>query len=111
VPRLSLWKDGAHTYDYKYMDRNISEMFTVGGTGILVHKYLGTNEQNLTKTTNAAQAAAGTTLNFASTSDIDLGMFVTATGILAGTKVSAKTANTVTLSANTTKCNSVRCHN
>ena len=102
MPRLSLWKDGAHTYDYKYMDRNISEMFTVGGTGILVHKYLGTNEQNLTKTTNAAQAAAGTTLNFASTSDIDLGMFVTATGILAGTKVSAKTANTVTLSTNTT---------
>jgi adenylate kinase len=39
------------------MDRNISEMFTVGGTGILIHKYLGTNEQNLTKTTNAAQAA------------------------------------------------------
>ena len=101
MPRLSLWKDGAHTYDYKYMDRNISEMFTVGGTGILVHKYLGTNEQNLTKTTNAAQAAVGTTLNFASTSDIDLGMFVTATGVATGTTVLAKTANTVTLSAST----------
>jgi hypothetical protein len=102
VPRLSLWKDGAHTYDYKYMDRNISEMFTVGGTGILVHKYLGTNEQNLTKTTNAAQAVAGTTLNFSSTSDIDLGMFVTAIGVATGTTVAAKTANTVTLSASTT---------
>ena len=102
MPRLSLWKDGAHTYDYKYMDRNISEMFTVGGTGILVHKYLGTNEQNLTKTTNAAQVAVGTTLNFASTADIDLGMFVTATGVTTGTTVSAKTANTVTLSASTT---------
>lgn len=84
------------------MDRNISEMFTIGGTGILVHKYLGTNEQNLTKTTNAAQAATGTTLNFASTSDIDLGMFVTASGVTTGTKVVAKTATTVTLSANTT---------
>lgn len=102
MPRLSLWKDGAHTNDYKYMDRNISEMFTVGGTGIFVHKYLGTNEQNLTKTTNAAQAAVGTTLNFASTSDIDLGMFVTATGVATGTTVAAKTANTVTLSATTT---------
>ncbi len=102
MPRLSLWKDGAHTYDYKYMDRNISEMFTVGGTGILVHKYLGTNEQNLTKTTNAAQAVAGTTLNFSSTSDIDLGMFVTAIGVATGTTVAAKTANTVTLSASTT---------
>ena len=102
MPRLSLWKDGAHTNDYKYMDRNISEMFTVGGTGILVHKYLGTNEQNLTKTTSAAQVAAGTTLTFTSTSDIDLGMFVTAIGVATGTTVAAKTANTVTLSATTT---------
>ena len=84
------------------MDRNISEMFTVGGTGILVHKYLGTNEQNLTKTTSAAQVAAGTTLTFTSTSDIDLGMFVTAIGVATGTTVAAKTANTVTLSATTT---------
>jgi len=102
VPRLSLWKDGAHTNDYKYLDRNISEMFTVGGTGILVHKYLGTNEQNTTKTTNASQATAGTTLAFASTSDIDLGMFVTANAVTTGTTVTAKTANTITLSANTT---------
>jgi hypothetical protein len=102
VPRLSLWKDGAHTNDYKYMDRNISEMFTVGGTGILIHKYLGTNEQNLTKTTNSAQAVAGTTLSFSSTTDIDLGMFVTANAVTTGTTVVAKTANTVTLSGNTT---------
>ena len=102
MPRLSLWKDGAHTNDYKYMDRNISEMFTVGGTGILVHKYLGTTEQNLSKTTSSAQVGSGNTLSFSSTADIDLGMFVTATGVTTGTKVSAKTATTVTLSANTT---------
>ena len=102
MPRLSLWKDGAHSNDYKYFDRKISELFTVGGTGIFVHKYLGTNEQNLTKTTNAAQPSTGNTLNFASTGDIDLGMFVTATGVNTGTKVVAKTANTVTLSASTT---------
>jgi len=102
VPRLSVWKDGAHSNDYKYFDRKISELFTVGGTGIFVHKYLGTNEQNLTKTTNAAQPSVGTTLTFASTSDVDLGMFVTAAGVTTGTTVAAKTANTVTLSANTT---------
>ena len=38
MPRLSLWKDGAHTNDYRFFDRRIKEMFTIGGTGINVHK-------------------------------------------------------------------------
>jgi len=41
MPRLSLWKDGAHTNDYRFFDKRIREMFTVGGTGINVYKYLG----------------------------------------------------------------------
>ena len=45
VARLSLWKDGKHSNDYKFMDRRISEMFTIGGTGVLLHKYLGTKTQ------------------------------------------------------------------
>ena len=45
MPRLSLWKDGAHTNDFKFFDKNIKEMFTVGGTGIHVHKYLGILDQ------------------------------------------------------------------
>lgn len=45
MARLSLWKDGRHSNDYKFMDRRISEMFTLGGTGILVNKYLGPIEQ------------------------------------------------------------------
>lgn len=40
MPRLSLWRE-KHGSDYKFIDRRISEMFTIGGTGILVHKYLG----------------------------------------------------------------------
>jgi hypothetical protein len=44
MARLSLWKDSRHSNDYKFIDRRISEMFTIGGTGILVHKYLGTHE-------------------------------------------------------------------
>lgn len=45
MPRLSLWKDGQHSNDYKFTDRRISEMFTVGGTGMFVHKYIGTKDQ------------------------------------------------------------------
>jgi hypothetical protein len=41
MARLSLWRDGKHTADYRFLDRRISEMFTIGGTGILLHKYLG----------------------------------------------------------------------
>ena len=45
MPRLSMWKEGTHTSDFKFFDRNIKEMFTVGGTGISVHKYLGILDQ------------------------------------------------------------------
>lgn len=45
MPRLSLWKNGKHTNDYRFFDRRVSEMFTIGGTGVLVHKYLGPIDQ------------------------------------------------------------------
>ncbi len=101
MPRLSLWKEGRHTNDFKFMDRRMSEMFTVGGTGILVHKYLGTHEQNITKITSSSQASVASVLSISNTANIALGMFVSANAITTGTKVVAKTANTVTLSANT----------
>jgi len=41
MARLSLWQNGKHTNDYKFIDRRIAEMYTIGGTGVLVHKYLG----------------------------------------------------------------------
>jgi hypothetical protein len=41
MPRISLWKEGKHTNDYEFHDRLINEQFTVGGTSIHVHKYLG----------------------------------------------------------------------
>lgn len=40
MPRLSLWRENKGN-DYQFLDRRISEMFTVGGTGIHLHKYLG----------------------------------------------------------------------
>ena len=40
MPRLSLYRPN-RTKDYQFFDRTISEMFTVGGLDIFVHKYLG----------------------------------------------------------------------
>jgi hypothetical protein len=40
MPRLSLYKPEKGN-DYKFIDKQVLEMFTVGGTDIHVHKYLG----------------------------------------------------------------------
>lgn len=40
MPRLSLYKPEKGA-DYKFLDKQILEMFTVGGTDLFVHKYIG----------------------------------------------------------------------
>ncbi len=40
MPRLSLYRPEKGN-DYKFLDRTISEMFTVGGVELYIHKYLG----------------------------------------------------------------------
>ena len=40
MPRLSLYKPEKGK-DYEFIDKRIYEMFTVGGTDVFVHKYLG----------------------------------------------------------------------
>lgn len=40
MPRLSLYQPN-RTNDYRFFDRTISEMYTVGGLDLYVHKYLG----------------------------------------------------------------------
>lgn len=84
------------------MDRVISEQFTVGGVGVNLHKYLGTHEQNTLKVTNASQSSTSAILEFASTSDVILGMYATGEGIASGSKVIAKNATSVTLNNATT---------
>ncbi len=103
MPRLSLWQDGKHSNDYKFMDRRISEMFTIGGTGILVNKYLGVNTQGVNKTTSAAQGSTDFVLTFSNTSGINVNDFVFGTGIPTGAQVVSKTSTTVTLNALTTQ--------
>jgi hypothetical protein len=40
MPRLSLYRPN-RSRDYQFIDRTVSEMFTVGGLDIYIHKYLG----------------------------------------------------------------------
>ena len=40
MPRLSLYKPEKGK-DFKFIDNRIYEMFTMGGTDVFVHKYLG----------------------------------------------------------------------
>jgi len=40
MPRISLFRP-EKGQDYKFIDRQVSELFTVGGTDVYLHKYLG----------------------------------------------------------------------
>lgn len=40
MPRLSLYRPN-RTNDYRFLDRTIAEMYTVGGLDLYIHKYLG----------------------------------------------------------------------
>lgn len=62
MPRLSLWRENKAN-DYKFLDRRISEMFTVGGTGIHLHKYLGSESGDGTDATKP---------NYASQSELNI---------------------------------------
>ena len=44
MPRLSFWNKKKQN-DFKFFDRTIGEMFRIGGTAFLVHKYIGPTEQ------------------------------------------------------------------
>lgn len=48
MPRLSLYKP-ERGKDYNFLDKTITEMFTVGGTDIFVHKYIGTDDGTTVK--------------------------------------------------------------
>ena len=102
MARLSLWKDGKHSNDYKFMDRRISEMFTIGGTGILLNKYLGPTAQGTFISTSTAQSGPDIELAFSNTNGVTVGNFVYGTGIAAGATVIAMTSTSITLSTATT---------
>ena len=104
MPRLSMWREN-HSNDYKFFDKRISEEFTIGGTGVYLHKYLGTATQSNAYTITSEVTANTAVLSFANVAIIDVGQSVSGVGIATNTVITAKnlTANTVTLSANVTE--------
>jgi hypothetical protein len=62
MPRLSLWKP-EKTNDFHFMDRLIGEQFLVGGTGVLVHKYLQPADQGITNDATQPHYSATDVLN------------------------------------------------
>lgn len=50
MPRLSLWNKNK-TNDYDFQDRIIAENINAGGTGVFVHKYIGTYTDDTTAST------------------------------------------------------------
>jgi len=66
MPRLSIFKPEKGN-DYKFFDRNIKEMFVVGGTDLHFHKYIGPYDQGDTNKDGAASPTqpqySGDTLN------------------------------------------------
>ena len=47
MPRLSIYRPEKGK-DYKFFDRNIKELFQVGGTDVYIHKYMGIHDQGET---------------------------------------------------------------
>jgi len=48
MPRISLYRPEKGK-DYNFIDRQIDEMFTVGGTDLYIHKYVGTDDGEVVK--------------------------------------------------------------
>jgi hypothetical protein len=76
-------------------------MFTIGGTGVLLNKYLGPTAQGTQLATSATQSTTASPLVFSNTMGVQVGDFVFGAGVATNTTVSAITSTTVTLSANT----------
>ena len=103
MPRLSLWRDN-HTNDYSFFDKRISESFTIGGTGVLLHKYIGTNPQSNSYPTTSTITANSNVLSFANVASFQPGQSVGGINIAANTIIFSTnlSANTVTLNSNVT---------
>ena len=50
MPRLSLYRPNK-TSDYEFLDKVIYEQFSIGGTDIFVHKFLGPDNPSVVEST------------------------------------------------------------
>jgi len=68
MPRLSLYKPEKGN-DFTFIDRNVGEMFQVGGTDAYIHKYISPNDQGETNDATQPQRS-GDSLNELSIQDM-----------------------------------------
>jgi len=103
MPRLSMWREN-HTNDYKFFDKRISEEFTVGGTGILLHKYLGPQVAANAYVVTSSTTVGSNRLNFANVAGFEVGQTVQGINIAANTVVFSTNiaASSITISTTTT---------
>lgn len=80
MPRLSLYKP-TKTNDYHFMDRSIREQFSIGGTGVHVHKYVGPASMGATNDPSQPNYVDGREVDPLS------GEFINIDGIINETKV------------------------
>jgi|TARA_B110000858_G_scaffold151157_1_gene172077 hypothetical protein len=52
MPRIQLWNKNK-TNDYGFIDRAVAEVINAGGTGVYVHKYIGTYTDDATASTGS----------------------------------------------------------
>ena len=105
MPRLSLWQDGKHSNDYKFMDRRISEMFTIGGTGTVSDFIAAVSAANVPHVSASVNSAGNIVFTHALGGTITLapvtGTPLTAAGFTLATpkaRESSTIANTIVLS-------------
>ena len=102
MPRISLWNGGRHSNDYKFFDARISEMFTLGATDVLIHKYLGPQTAPSNTTVTQTQHAVGNTLTVSNITGAIAGYYISGSGVPYDTKILSITGNVLTLSNTTT---------
>ena len=97
LPRISLWQDGKRDNDYRFIDQQIGESFTLGGTSVFIHKFLGANTQVTTVTTSSSQVSANVNITVNSTANVSVGQYVFGNSIQSNTKVGSVANSTITL--------------
>jgi len=100
MPRLSMWRE-RHSNDYRFQDRRASEIYTIGGTDVFVHKIVGTYSQIQSVTISNAATQGDTVLTLPNVANYEIGMTVSGVGFAANTVVRQvnSVANTITITS------------
>lgn len=99
MPRISAWRPN-HSNDFKFMDRVISEQFTVGGTGVNVHKVLGSNNNASLYALTSNATAGSKSLSFGNVASFEQGQTIRGSGVAANSVITSTNISTNTVTIN-----------